>query len=172
MTNEDEERKQELQVKRRLGLIGHRFLLTGPVLCNYSPGDAFWGFVLPGNEQDFDSDSFEANYMGDVPSHFADKIDRILIDWLTQQASVSDSIAMMTETITELNKLRPHQAGASDPDAEIDLLPRLVESLTSLRDTILPDDEKRAALAALISAFRDTYHNVGYGKGNRPLGRG
>lgn len=172
MSDREEEHKSQSRIRRQLSLIGPRFLLTTPILCQYAPGDTFWDFVLPGEASEFEADSFEAVYLGDIPKHYSTTIDSILIDWLTQKAEPTAAVKRMKTVIDELKSLRPQGYESAGGDDEIDLLPNLVTSLTELTNGILPHEEKRATLAALISVFRDRYFNSGFGSGDRPLGRG
>lgn len=180
--NRDEAHRSFLHEQRaRQARLLSRDLLAFQVdvIGQYYPGSAFWDFAVPGRPDAVRRYDFAEGYGGEIPAEFADRIDDVLISWISNKLSGEESRARITEVRDAFQNYRDRRLAeigerprTDDEEVFAVVADDLLESLGRLRDGVLADEGRREAAAVMIQRFRDVLLPGYSGRGDRPLGRG
>lgn len=148
-------------------------------LGQYHPGDAFWEFAFPGRPDAVRAYHFQGGYGGQIPGVYADRIDDLLIQWVTKKISCAEAGRKMEVLCDEVRQFREREVagvGERSPTEEEKVFAvvsdHLLESLLKLRDEIVIDERRQADAAVMIQRFRNVLLPGYSHRGDRPLGRG
>ena len=148
---------EEYRHNRRISKQG--FLLEiDPLLALYSPGMKFWSCMLPHQPDLYDACLFENSYFDDVPTDFANRIDSVLVDWITQQKSPESCTPLLKEILGDLECFKNTRTVE-----DVDLADILIRSLQKLSQEGALDEKRRTDICDLFSRARtpSKYHGPG-----------
>jgi len=180
--NRDEEHKYiHKETRARQARLLSRDLLAFQVdvIGQYYPGSAFWNFAVPGRTDAVQRYDFAEGYGGLIPAAYGDRVDNVLIEWITKQLSGEEARARIADVRAELQMFRDERNAqfgdrprTEDEELFVVVADDLLESLGRLRDGVLPDEGHREAAAGMIQRFRDALLPGCSDRGDKLLGRG
>lgn len=169
-------REQRRQFQR---ICGELLVFQADALGQYYPGPTFWDFAFPGRPDAVRPYRFDEGYAGLIPNAYADRIDDVLVKWVTRKLSGSEAarqIGIIGDEVRRYRDKEVESVGDRTPTEEEQVLAvvsgHLVESLARLRDEILVDERRQADAAVMIQRFRDVLLPGFSNRGDQLLGRG
>jgi len=148
-------------------------------LGQYYPGHAFWDFAFPGRPDAVRRYRFDEGYGGRIPNAYADRIDDVLVQWVTRKLSGSEAARQIQVIGEEVRQYRDREvarvgdrAPSEDEEVFAVVTGHLLESLVKLRDEILVDERRQTEAAGMIQRFRDVLLPGFSDRGDKFLGRG
>jgi hypothetical protein len=123
--------------------------LHGGTLRGYCPGRLLCEYLVPGNVEHLDGIEFYDGYDEQIPAHFAEAVDTVIIDWLTKRANSETADSRLQAVIRELQAFGSSQL----PEAQ-EMVDLCVDSLESLRKETLPSEAERQFALQEIKALR------------------
>lgn len=173
MSQDDKQEIARIKRDRAFGARMFAICLQSEVLLGYAPTQVFWNFLLPGYEPPANL-RFEIAFDNTIPPSLAERVDRILIDWIRGNSETEESLAdtvveRLDRVIQDVRRIGDH------PPSDFDrgMYELLAETLENIRDNVLPKTSYKMAAIQYISRVRGVLLNgVPLPPGNCPLGRG
>lgn len=178
MTEDKGQYRRDKRLQRNWDLTGIQLNLIR-ALHMYAPGPVFWNHVMP--TSDLDSLSmlkrFETDYYKMVPSTIGDRVDRLLLNWMTKAVDETHFASEMNILIAEVQTHHQNHLSSDDYHPEEDLIGELISHLQDLKEAALEDGTSdrpahREKLQASIEDLREAMLFNLKSDGDKPLGRG
>lgn len=131
------------------------FLLV--MLGGARPSNAFWNWVLPDGTDEFNGYTPNENYFGLVPDSICNRLDRILIDWLSEKASNDETSTRLQALMESFADCRRDDTTTPLDETDEKLRNHFESTLRHIHENI-PDPMYRPKVVRAIEKIRGIYY--------------